>query len=108
MPLRCFHGLFGDVSQAKRALREIAKVRLCAGIDSLLKAVSVVMAADCNGEDENDPTESFGDDTASGVLPEGCTSNSLSEVTACTRAVGATPCGTCAAAFCLYVFRHSS
>lgn len=98
----CFHGLFGDVSQAKRALREIANVKLCADIDSLLRAVSVVMTADCNGEDGDDSAETFGDDTAGGALPEGCTSNSLSEVATCIRSVGAALCGTCTA-FCLHV-----
>lgn len=73
-------GLFGGVSQAMRALREVARVRLCADVDSLLRAVSVVMTADCDGKGGDDPTEPFGDETAGGSLPEGFTSNSLSEV----------------------------
>lgn len=84
----CLHGMFDVASQAKRALREVARVRLCADIDSLLRAVSVVMAADYNGEDGDDPAEPFGDEIDGGALPDGCTSNTLSEVTACTFTVG--------------------
>lgn len=88
---------FGDVSHEKRALRELARVSLCEDIDSLLRAVSAVMAADYNGEDGDDPAEPFGDENAGGTLPEGCASNSLSEVTARTCTVGATPSGKCTA-----------
>lgn len=70
---------------------------MCADITSLLRAVSVVMAAGHKEEDGGGPAEPFEDETDGGALPEGCTSNSLSEVTARTCTVRSTRCGTCTA-----------
>lgn len=84
-------GLLGGVSQATRAVRDIARVRLCADIDSFLRAVSVVMAADFDGEEGGDTAEPFRDETAGGILPEGFTSKSLSEVTSHTRTARPAP-----------------
>lgn len=68
------------VWQAKRALRDIARVSFCGDVDLLLRAVFAVMLAEEGNEEGSPPGRGFAESGIDGNLVEECGAISLSEV----------------------------